>query len=159
MTATRFSGVLVPVLTPFKVDLSPDRDRFVKICRWILAHGATGLAPFGTTSEANSMAVEERMELLEALVDNGIPGDKLMPGAGTCNLTDNVKIARHAVKLGCRGILMLPPFYYKNMSDEGMFAMFSESIQRIGSADLQVYLYHIPPQTVTGISLKLIEML
>ena len=159
MAKERFSGVLVPVLTPFKADLRPDTDRFVAICKWMLDHGATGLAPFGTTSEANSMAAEERMELLEAVIDAGVPAARLMPGTGTCNITDNVKLTAHAVKLGCGGVLMLPPFYYKNMGDAGLYANFSETIQRVGSADLQVYLYHIPPQAVTPISLDLIGML
>ncbi len=72
MSGKRFSGVLVPVLTPFKEDLSPDADRFVRLCRWMLNNGATGIAPFGTTSESNSMSAEERMLLLEAVVNGGV---------------------------------------------------------------------------------------
>ena len=159
MAAERFSGVLVPVLTPFKADLSPDKERFVKLCKWMLDNGATGLAPFGTTSEANSMAAEERMELLEALIEAGVPASKLMPGTGCCSITDNIKLTKHAMSLKCGGVLMLPPFYYKGMSDEGLFGVFSETIQSVGSSDLQIYLYHIPPQAVTPISLNLIGML
>ena len=159
MPNQRFSGVFVPALTPFKPDLSPDRERFVAHCRWLLDQGAHGLAPFGTTSEANSMSVEERMDLLEALVEAGIPASKMMPGTGTCNITDSIKLTKQAVALGCGGVLMLPPFYYKGASDAGLFANFSEVIQRVGVSSLQVYLYHIPPQAVTPISLNLIEML
>ncbi|MBL6929431.1 MAG: dihydrodipicolinate synthase family protein [Rhodospirillales bacterium] len=155
----RFSGVLVPALTPFKADLSPDKERFVEHCRWLLDQGADGLAAFGTTSEANSMSIDERMELLETLVEAGIPGSKLMPGTGACSITDSIRLTKQAVELGCGGVLMLPPFYYKGVSDDGLFANFSEIIQQVGSSSLQVYLYHIPPQAVTPISLNLIEML
>jgi len=155
----RFQGVLVPALTPFKADLSPDKERFVQHCRWLLDQGVDGLAPFGTTSEANSMSADERMELLEALIDAGLPAAKLMPGTGTCNITESLKLTQHAVSLKCGGVLMLPPFYYKGMSDQGLFNAFSEVIQRVGDSGLQVYLYHIPPQTGVPITLKLIEML
>lgn len=159
MGRERFQGVLVPALTPFKADLSPDKERFVKHCKWLFEQGVDGLAPFGTTSEANSMSAEERMELLEALVDAGIPAAKLMPGTGTCNITESLKLTKHAVSLKCGGVLMLPPFYYKGMSDQGLFDSFDHVIQKVGDASLQVYLYHIPPQTGVPISLKLIEML
>lgn len=159
MANEKFRGVLVPVLTPFNADLSPNRERFVDLCRWLLDQGATGLAPFGTTSEANSMSIEERMMLLEAAVEGGIPAAKLMPGTGTCNITDSVKLTRHAVDLKCGGVLMLPPFYYKNMSEDGLYASFSEVIQRVGDSSLQIYLYHIPPQANVAISLGLIEKL
>ena len=159
MTTERFRGVYVPVLTPFKSDLTPDVDRFVAHCRWLLENGAHGLAPFGTTSEANSMSVDERMELLDAAIDAGIPAAKMMPGTGTCSITDSVRLTSHAMGLGCGGVLMLPPFYYKNMTDEGLFASFSEVIQRVGNDRLQIYVYHIPPQTNVPITLNLIEML
>jgi 4-hydroxy-tetrahydrodipicolinate synthase len=155
----RFSGVLVPVLTPFKADLSPDTGRFVRYCRWLLDQGVDGLAVFGTTSEANSMSVDERMAQLDALVDSGVPGDRLMPGTGACALSDAVRVTSHAVKHGCRGVLMLPPFYYKGVSDDGLFASFSEVIQRVGYARLAIYLYHIPPIANVPISLTLIERL
>ncbi len=155
----RFSGVLVPVLTPFKADLSPDTGKFVQYCRWLLDQGVDGLAVFGTTSEANSTSVEERMAQLDALVESGISGNMLMPGTGACALTDAVQMTSHAVKHGCRGVLMLPPFYYKGVSDDGLFASFSEVIQRVGDARLAIYLYHIPPIANVPITLTLIERL
>ena len=90
----RIEGVLAPVITPFRRDLSPDADRFVKHCRWLMKSGCAGLAVFGTNSEANSMAVEEKLELLEALVKGGVPAAALMPGTGHCALTDSVKMTR-----------------------------------------------------------------
>src|SRR4029077_14513787 len=89
-TLMRLSGVLSPVVTPFKSDLSPDRARYVRHCKWLLAHGCSGLAVFGTNSEANSLSVEERMVLLEALIQEGVPAEKLMPGTGCCSPSDSV---------------------------------------------------------------------
>ena len=111
-----FSGVIAPVLTPYGEDGAPDADRFVEHCHWLMADGCTGLAPFGTTSEGNSLGVDERMELLEELVDDGMDAGKLMPGTGSCALADAVVLTKHAVELGCGGVLMLPPFYYKAQS-------------------------------------------
>jgi len=155
----RIEGVLSPVITPFKRDLSPDADRFVKHCRWLMKSGCAGLAVFGTNSEANSMSVEEKLELLEALVKGGVPATSLMPGTGHCALSDSVKMTREAVRLGCGGVLMLPPFYYKGVSDEGLFRNFSEIIERVGDERLRLYLYHIPPVSNVAITLELIEKL
>jgi len=154
-----FKGVLVPALTPFHPDLSVNRQAFLDHCRWLLGQGVAGLAVFGTTSEANSLSVEERTELLEFLVDSGIPAERLMPGTGTCALPDTVRLTRHAVTLGCAGVLMLPPFYYKDVSDEGLYAAYAEVIQQVGSGELRLYLYHIPPIARIPISLALIGRL
>ena len=155
----RIEGVLSPVVTPFKKDLSPDAGRFVKHCRWLMQSGCAGLAVFGTNSEANSMSVEEKLELLEALVKGGVPAASLMPGTGHCALSDSVRMTREAVRLGCGGVLMLPPFYYKGVSDEGLYRNFAEIIERVGDDRLRLYLYHIPPVSNVGISLELIEKL
>lgn len=114
---------------------------------------------FGTTSEANSLGVEERMMLLEHLLDNGVPAGVLMPGTGASALPDTVQLTAHAVSRGCAGVLMLPPFYYKDVSDAGLFASYSEVIERVGDAALKIYLYHIPPIAQVGISLDLIGSL
>jgi 4-hydroxy-tetrahydrodipicolinate synthase len=159
MTAQPFSGVLVPVLTPFTASGEPDAARFTAFCRWLLDQGAGGLAIFGTTSEANSMSPAERMGLLDHLVDAGIPAEKLMPGTGACAMTDAAELVRHAVGHGCGGVLMLPPFYYKPVSDDGIFAFISGVIDKVGSPALKVYLYHIPPVAVVGYSLDLVGRL
>jgi 4-hydroxy-tetrahydrodipicolinate synthase len=159
MPSQPFHGVLVPVLTPFTAAGEPDAGRFVAFCRWLLEEGAGGLAIFGTTSEANSMSAGERMALLDRLIETGIPPQKLMPGTGACALTDAVALVRHAVGHGCGGVLMLPPFYYKPVSDDGIFAFLSGVIDRVGSAALKVFLYHIPPVAVVGYSLDLVGRL
>jgi 4-hydroxy-tetrahydrodipicolinate synthase len=156
--AQRITGVLSPVVTPFKADLSPDTERFVRQCKWLVAN-QVGLAVFGTNSEANSLAVDERMQLLDQLVEAGVDPARMMPGTGCCALTDSVRLTAHAVKLGCAGALMLPPFYYKGVSDEGLFRNFAEIVERVGDARLQIYLYHIPQVSQVPIGLKLIERL
>jgi len=155
----RITGVLSPVVTPFRKDYSPDAERFVRHCRWLLGHGCSGLAIFGTNSEANSMSVDEKVELMDALLAAGVPASTLMPGTGHCALTDSVSLTRRAVEVGCAGVLMLPPFYYKGVSDEGLFRSFAEVIERVGDDRLRVYLYHIPPVSQVGISLALVERL
>jgi 4-hydroxy-tetrahydrodipicolinate synthase len=159
MSLQPFSGVLAPALTPFKSSLNPDADSFLRHCHWLLEQGIDGLAVFGTTSEANSLGINERMRLLERLVDEGIPPEKLMPGTGTCAIADTVRLTQHAVERGCRGVLMLPPYYYKSVSDDGLFASYAEVIERVGDPALRIYLYHIPPVSQVGLSLDLIGRL
>ena len=153
-----FSGVLAPVITPFDPALAPDADRLARQCRWLQSQGV-GLALFGTNSEGNSMSVDEKKTLLDRLVASGIDPERMLPGTGACALTDAVTLTRHAVGLGCGGVLMLPPFYYKGVSDEGLFRHYSEVVERVGSPNLRLYLYHIPPVAQVGISLRLIERL
>jgi 4-hydroxy-tetrahydrodipicolinate synthase len=151
-------GVLAPVVTPFKADLAPDRERFVAHCKWLLSQNC-GLAPFGTTSEGNSLAAEERSTLLDALIAAGVDPLRMMPGTGCCSITETVKLTAQAVNHGCAGVLMLPPFYYKDVSEEGLYRYFSEIVQRLGDARLRIYLYHIPPVAVVGITTGLVERL
>jgi 4-hydroxy-tetrahydrodipicolinate synthase len=157
-TNQRIRGVLAPVMTPFKADLAPDRERFITHCQWLISRNC-GLAPFGTTSEANSMTSDERMFLLDALVAAGIDPSRMMPGTGCCSITDTVALTTHAVKHGCAGVLMLPPFYYKDVSEEGLYRYFSDVVERVSDARLRIYLYHIPPVAMVGITPKLVERL
>ena len=154
----RISGVLSPVVTPFTADLAPDAERFVRQCRWLLSQNV-GLAVFGTNSEANSLSVEEKIELLDRLLAAGLDPARMMPGTGHCALPDSVRMTAHAAKAGCGGVLMLPPFYYKGVSDEGLFRSFAEVIERVGDARLRIYVYHIPPVSQVPITLGLIERL
>lgn len=158
-TSTRLEGVLAPVVTPFQPDYAPDAARFVKHCKWLLDSGCAGLAVFGTNSEANSLSVGEKTALLDSLVEAGVPAKTLMPGTGASSITDAIALTAHAAKLGAGGVLMLPPFFYKGVSDEGLFRYYSTVIETVASDALQVYLYHIPPVSQVGISLKLVERL
>jgi 4-hydroxy-tetrahydrodipicolinate synthase len=157
MTA-RLRGVLAPVLTPFNRRLEPVADRFIAHCRWLVDNHA-GLAIFGTNSEAASLSVDERIHLTDRLLEAGVPASTLMPGTGACSLSDAVTLTRHAVDNGAAGVLMVPPFYFKGVSDDGVFAYYSEVIERIGDERLAIYLYHIPQFTQVPITLGLIERL
>jgi len=158
-TPPRLQGLLAPVVTPFQNDMLPDAGRFARHCRWLLDSGCAGLAIFGTNSEANSLSAPEKIELLNKLVADGIPGAKLMPGTGACSVPEAAQLTTAAVKLGAAGVLMLPPFFYKGVSDEGLFRYYSQVIENVGDSALRVYLYHIPPVSQVPISLPLIERL
>lgn len=151
-------GALAPVLTPLTPDFRPDAARLIAHCRWLLAQDC-GLAVFGTNSEGNSLGVEEKIGLLERLVGEGLPPERMMPGTGTCSLRDTIALSRRATELGCGGVLMLPPFYYKDVSDEGLYRYVSAVVDGVGDPSLRIYLYHIPPIAQVGFSLDLIERL
>ncbi|MEZ5644021.1 MAG: dihydrodipicolinate synthase family protein [Burkholderiaceae bacterium] len=154
----RLSGIFSPVLTPFHGDGSPATERFVRHCRWLLDQDV-GLAVFGTNSEAASLGLTEKRRLLDALLDEGMPAARMMPGTGACALSDAVELTRHAVQSGCGGVLMLPPYYYKGVSDEGLFRAYARVVDEVCDDRLRIYLYHIPPVSQVPISLDLIERL
>src|SRR5947208_2225195 len=154
----RIRGVLAPVVTPFRADLAPDSQRFIAHCKWLLSQNC-GLAVFGTNSEANSLSLQERLNLLDELVAAGVDPARMMPGTGCCSIMETVKLTKQAVGNGCAGVLMLPPFYYKDVSEEGLYRYFSEVVQRVGDTRLKIYLYHIPPVAIVGITPKLVERL
>jgi 4-hydroxy-tetrahydrodipicolinate synthase len=151
MQGALFGGVNAAVLTPMKDDMSVDLDRMAKHCRWLLANGCNNLGVLGTTGEANSIGISERIEVLEGLVKRGIAAAKMMPGTGVPALTDTVLLTRQAADVGCRGALLLPPFYYKNPTEDGLFAFFSEVINRVGR-DIKYYLYNFPQQSAVPFS-------
>lgn len=154
-----FSGVLSASLTPMDANMEPDHKALENHCRWLLKNGCDGLAILGTTGEANSYSMHERKEIIQILVESGIPAAKMMPGTGCCALEDTVSLTRVAVNSGAGGVLMLPPFYYKNVSDDGLFAYYSEVIQRLGDDKLKIYLYHFPQMSGVPINLELIARL
>ena len=126
--------------------------------KWLLANGCNGLGILGTTGEANSLGVSERIAVMEGLVERGLPPARLMPGVGTPALTDTVLLAKKAAELGCPGVLALPPFFYKNPSEDGLFAYFSEVIQRLGTGT-KIYLYHFPAQSAVPFTVPFIARL
>jgi len=154
----KLSGIWAPVLTPLDGDLNPDAGRFVAHARWLLDNGCHGLVVFGTTGEATSFSVGERIELLEAAVAAGLPPAHLLVGTGCCALSDTVQLSRHALGLGVTGVLALPPFYYKNNTDQALFASFDQVIQRVGDA-FKLYLYHFPGLSGVPITPGLLDLL
>jgi 4-hydroxy-tetrahydrodipicolinate synthase len=157
-TTPRLQGIFSPVLTPFNADYSPDPDRFIRHCKWLLDQDV-GLAVFGTNSEANSLSVLEKRSLLDALLEAGLPAARMMPGTGACALPDAIELTKEAVQAGCGGVLMLPPFYYKGVSDEGLFRAYAAVIEAVADERLRIYLYHIPQVSGVPIPLTLIERL
>jgi 4-hydroxy-tetrahydrodipicolinate synthase len=155
----RPGGVFAAALTPMNGGLNPDHEAFAAHCRRLLEAGCHGLGVFGTTGEANSLSVEERLTALKVLVEAGIPGEALLPGTGSCALTEAVRLSRAALEVGAAGVLVLPPFYYKGVGDDGVFRFFAELIERVGDGRLRVYLYHFPQMAGVGFSLSLIERL
>ena len=153
-----YGGVNVAVLTAMRPDLTVDLDMMATHSTWLLEQGANGLGVLGTTGEANSLGISERLHLMEGLVERGLPADRMLPGVGVPAITDTVAMARRAAELGCRGCLVLPPFFYKNPSEDGLFAYYSEIIQRVGGA-LALYFYHFPAQSAVPITVSLIERL
>jgi 4-hydroxy-tetrahydrodipicolinate synthase len=153
-----FGGVNAAALTAMTAELAIDADRTARHCKWLLANGCNGLAVLGTTGEANSLGIAERLSLLEGLVERGIPAGVMLPGTGTTALPDTVLLTRRAEALGCRGALLLPPFYYKNPSEDGLFAYFSEVVQRVGG-NIKLYLYHFPAQSAVPFTLDLVGRL
>ena len=153
-----FGGVNAAVLTGYHADLSIDLDRMAAHSRWLLANGCNGLGILGTTGEANSLGISERIEVMQGLIERGIPAGTLLPGCGTTAITDTVLLTRRAAALGIRGVLLLPPFFYKGPSDDGLFAYYSEVAQRV-AGNIKLYFYHFPAQSTVPIGLALIERL
>jgi len=156
---THPTGVFSAALTPLAADLSPDHASFLTHCRYLLDEGCTGIAMLGTTGEANSFSAKERMALLEAVVAGGISPDRLLPGTGVAAFSETVELTKHALSAGVTTVVMLPPFYYKDVSDDGVFAAYSEIIQRIADDRLRVVLYHIPQFSAVRISHDVIARL
>jgi 4-hydroxy-tetrahydrodipicolinate synthase len=150
---------MAAVLTPLHDDLSPNHDTWLAHCRDLLDQGCSGLAVLGTTSEANSFSVSERLSMLDALGASDIDTGLAVPGVGSCAIPDTVELCRKSLEIGAAGVLMLPPFYYKPVTDDGLFAAYSEIIQRVGDSKLKILLYHIPQNSGVPITLPLIEKL
>jgi 4-hydroxy-tetrahydrodipicolinate synthase len=144
-------GVIAPNLTPFNDDLTVAEGLYLDHAEWLLAEGCVGLAPFGTTGEALSLGLDERMATLEAMVDRGIDPARLIPGTGLTSLPDTVRLTRHAADQGCAGAMILPPFYYKGVPEDGLYDYFAWLIEAVDRPKLPIYLYHIPQVAGVGI--------
>src|SRR5687768_12155206 len=152
-------GVLTAALTPLDHQLNPDQAHLVKHITWLLNRGNDGIALLGTTGEANSFSVEERLGILDAVIDGGISPHKLIVGTGCCSIPDTVTLTRHAHAKRVGGILLMPPFYYKKVSDQGIENYMAEFFERLGENDIQIYLYHFPQLSDVPFSVGLTERL
>lgn len=152
-------GVIAAAATPITTTGQIDTAAYLAHCTWLLEHGCDGINMLGTTGEANSLPLDARRALLDAVSASSLPLPRLMVGTGGCALADAVTLTRHAVDCGFAGQLILPPFYYKPVSDNGLFAFFARLIDRVNDARLQVYLYNFPQLTGLHFSVELIQRL
>ena len=151
-------GVIAPILTPFNDDLSIATDLYVAHARWLFEQGCVGIAPFGTTGEALSVGIDERIAAIETLLDGGIDPARVIPGTGLTSVADTARLSRACLDMGCAAVMTLPPFYFKSVSNDGLYAYFEQLIAALG-ADARIFLYHIPPIAVVGIPPSLVKRL
>jgi 4-hydroxy-tetrahydrodipicolinate synthase len=152
-------GVYAAALTPIGADFAPDWGRLAAHCEWLLRQGCDGVAPLGTTGEANSLALADRLTAPAALRRAGLPAERVIVGTGSCAVRDAVAMTRAALDAGYPNVLVLPPFYYKNPSEDGLFAYFAEIVRAVGNPDLRLYLYHFPQMSTVPITAALIGRL
>ena len=152
----RITGVMAAGLTAFNDDLSIDMAGTLAHSRWLLANGCDGVLLFGTTGEANSLSLAERLDFLDALGTSDLPMDRMMIGTGCCALPDTVELTKKTLEIGIESALMLPPFYYKNPSDDGLYAHFARVMDAVGDNRLKTYLYHFPQMSAVPFSHDLI---
>jgi 4-hydroxy-tetrahydrodipicolinate synthase len=152
-------GVHCAAATPVNADGVPDLRLFARHCQALLDEGCHGIAMLGTTGEANSFGVSDRKALLDAAISGGIDAGCLLPGTSTPAVADTIDLTRHAVEAGAKGVVLLPPFYYKEPSDEGLFRFYARVIEGVGNDRLRVVLYHIPKVSQVPITHPLIDRL
>jgi len=150
MSMEKMHGLIAPVLTPFNSDLSIAMDLFVAHARRVLDQGCVAIAPFGTTGEALSVGIDERIGAIRGLIDNGIDPALMIPGTGLSNIADTARLSRGCLDMGCAAVMTLPPFYYKAVKEDALYRYFQQLIATIGS-DARIVLYHIPPVAIVGI--------
>jgi 4-hydroxy-tetrahydrodipicolinate synthase len=138
------SGVIAAVATPIAEDGAPDLKRAVKLARYLLDNGCDGLNVLGTTGEATSFSLDERKGVMDAYKADGLPLNRLMVGTGAAAMLDAVALTRHAAELGFAGALVLPPFYYKGVPDDGLFAYIDTLVKATAQKPIPIYLYHFP---------------
>jgi 4-hydroxy-tetrahydrodipicolinate synthase len=153
------SGVNCAAATPLNADLTPDLALFAEHCHRLLGEGCHGIALLGTTGEANSFAVAERRQILEAALRAGIAPDRLLPGTGVAAGPETVELTRHALSCGVTRVVMLPPYYYKSISDDGLYAAYARVIEGVGDDRLRIVLYHIPQMSGVPLSHALVARL
>lgn len=143
-------GVIAPILTPFNDDLSMATDLYVGHAKRLFEQGCAGIAPFGTTGEALSVGIDERIAAVRALIDGGIDPAKMIAGTGISNVADTARLSRACLDMGCAAVMTLPPFYYKAVSEAGLYDYFVQLVVALGSS-ARIFLYHIPPIAVVGV--------
>jgi 4-hydroxy-tetrahydrodipicolinate synthase len=155
----RLSGVIAAIATPVDENGAPDLKRAINLARYLLDNGCDGLNVLGTTGEATSFSVDERKSVMDAYKANGLPLQRLMVGTGAASVADAVALTRHAAELGFAGALVLPPFYYKGVPDEGLIAYIDTLIKATKRKPIPIYLYHFPAMSGVPWQVPLIRRL
>ena len=147
---SRIAGLIAPLLTPFNDDLSIATDLYLEHANRLFAQGCAGIAPFGTTGEALSVGIDERIAAIRDLIDGGVDPARMIPGTGLSNIADTARLSRACLDMGCTAVMTLPPFYYKAVTEDALYHYFAKLIETIGP-DARIFLYHIPPIAIVGI--------
>ena len=145
-------GIWAASLTPVDAHGMIDVERWSAHAHWLLDHGCHGIAVFGTTGETQAFSVAERRTALESLIARDVPAERIVVGIGCCARADTVALAKHALELQVTRQLALPPFFYKGVSDEGLYRTFAETIEAVGDPALELLLYHFPQMTQVPIT-------
>jgi 4-hydroxy-tetrahydrodipicolinate synthase len=152
-------GVWTAVLTPLHADLSADTDLLIRHCQWLLATGSNGLVLLGSTGEANSFSVPERMAIIKSLSKAALPADRCLIGTGCCALPDTIELSHCASGEGFNQLLILPPFYYKDVSTQGLLSYFDSLLEKIYTQQLRILYYHFPKLTGIAVCTELVREL
>ncbi len=153
-------GIYAAAISPFDEAGALDVQKLIGYCKYLLsAGGCDGVAPTGTTGEGTSISYEERIKLPAAFAEAGIESDRVIFGTGSCSSGDAIGLTRAAIGAGFTNVLVLPPFYYKNPSDDGIYAYYARLIEAVGDDRLRIYLYHFPQMSMTPFSIDLVKRL
>ena len=153
------TGVYSAALTPIKEDLTINKDLYLRHCQYLMKQGHDGLAIFGTTGEANSFSIKEKCESIDFLITNKIDPKILIPGTGSTSVEDSIVMTKHAVQHNVKAVLVLPPFYYKNVTDEGVINYYRKIIEDVGANDFFYILYNIPQSAGVALNFNILENL
>jgi 4-hydroxy-tetrahydrodipicolinate synthase len=152
-------GLWCATLSPLDNRGAFDAARLATHAQRLFAAGVDGIAPFGTTGEGQSFSVAERRAGLDALIAAGIAPRRMLAATGCAALPDAIELTRHALAAGCAGALVLPPFFFKDVTDEGIYAAYAALIDGVGDNRLRLYLYHIPQVSGVGLSVAMVSRL
>jgi len=151
-------GLWCATLTPVTADGAIDDARFAAHVHWLFSQGVAGIAPFGTTGEGQSFSVDERRAGLDALLAS-VPAARMLPSTGCASLPETIALTRHATQAGCVASLVLPPFFWKDPSDDGLFAWYARLIEGVNDPRLRIFLYHLPQLSSVPLSVDLVARL
>ncbi len=155
----KINGVYCAVLTPIKQDLSINKDLYLRHCQFLMKRGLDGLTPFGTNGEASSFSLNQKKDGIDFLLDNRVDPKILIPGSGSSSIEDAIDMTRYCVEVGTRAVLVLPPYYFKNVSDDGVINYYRKVIESSQDNNFKFLLYNIPQHSGVTINFQIIENL